>query len=879
MPAQTRKSNKEANFKVYYTKKLPKQVYFPHRRKIVKRRDEDDDVGKEKQMRFLPERMRVRRQDIMRSSEAEDESDGESEAEKEAGERQQQQQKGSGKRGAQMQAKGGGKKRRSDVLAQDNDGELDTATAHPAAKRRRRPAKKTTRQSATTSSVHAASDEETEPQSPISVTASESDSESEQQREDRSRRRRQSTMTQLVEGRKPRPGEKEPEFKPVKRTSRNSWGSTRGKDDKQRTLTQMVRGMVQRSDSEDEDEDDGGVEIDSALAEHLAQSGLFEAAGEVVIDGDNGSHETGLGRGGKSVGEPTQDVRTPESPSPSRRRTSRLTVPPVEHPQTTSTPHKATQKRFSLLATPERRKVREIPSSQSPPETPLSTQPTPRSLRRPLSERTPNTQQKPLDTPSKRKKVAFQECVSEIRRPPPARRQFVQDSEDEDDNLTDDEENQEPELGDAIGPETQRVIYNIEHPATGKTIGAETQAMLEQIDRACEDAEGLEMMLGRQDSIELGVSTNRAAHHEGSQTVGGDGDTPDEPAPIMDQEEGIHNAALAQQQPHDPPFPHHERATSTPPPATPTPTPRPSNLPNHPPITIAIKHEPSTQTPHPSPQPNPHHPPTPTQTLLDLDGHPINAPGSPSPETQTSHSSSAEHQLQSEFVLSYSQFPPRMPPSSSMAVVGVGSDSYMDVLETPRRATGGGGMQEAGREERWEERSSLSQATTVDGDGDGDGVMQRSLAGTPRKMVDGSASAAAVPVAVPPGSATPRLPTRTTAMASTTPAPSRALSALSTPRSSHTLSAIATPQKLVPSSSPHTVQGTQISPLRPDTLVIPSSFPSPGKLSSWFYQAEVGDGMVDLDLEHEGLDGFGSVEDFSIPGLPPGTAEWEEEEV
>jgi hypothetical protein len=73
MTPRTRSTNKDANYKVYYSKKVPQQIHFPHRRKIV-RRPLPKDASDKKQMRFLPDKMRVRR-DVVDSEEEVDEED------------------------------------------------------------------------------------------------------------------------------------------------------------------------------------------------------------------------------------------------------------------------------------------------------------------------------------------------------------------------------------------------------------------------------------------------------------------------------------------------------------------------------------------------------------------------------------------------------------------------------------------------------------------------------------------------------------------------------------------------------------------------------------------------------------------------------------
>ena len=59
MTPRTRTSNQSANFKVYYSKKVPQQVYFPHKKKTVHRPHSTEQDGVDKrQVRFLPKMMR-----------------------------------------------------------------------------------------------------------------------------------------------------------------------------------------------------------------------------------------------------------------------------------------------------------------------------------------------------------------------------------------------------------------------------------------------------------------------------------------------------------------------------------------------------------------------------------------------------------------------------------------------------------------------------------------------------------------------------------------------------------------------------------------------------------------------------------------------------
>jgi hypothetical protein len=81
---------------------------------------------------------------------------------------------------------------------------------------------------------------------------------------------------------------------------------------------------------------------------------------------------------------------------------------------------------------------------------------------------------------------------------------------------------------------------------------------------------------------------------------------------------------------------------------------------------------------------------------------------------------------------------------------------------------------------------------------------------------------------------------------------------------SATTTATSTPRKLVPSSQP------VISPQRPATLVIPSSFPSPGRVSlgGWSSPVRGGGSLTDGGGGESGS--LASEIDFSIPPGPPG---------
>jgi hypothetical protein len=862
MPAETRKSNRNANYTAYFPKPLPKQRYFPHRRKVVRRSDPGRQDGSEKrQMTFLPEMMR--RRGTVQDSEGEDgeEEEGIEErvvvsAENELGNRE-------GRRG---------KKRRSDVTQLEEE----DAAVRPAPKRTKRVANKSRRRVSAAAAASIPDDDECAPQSSVSA------SESEHEEERKPRLRRQSTMTQLVEGRRPNPEDIEPEFKLVKMGPRTSWGNTKKsrqeKDRQQRTLTQMVRGLVPPSDEETEEELENDEEYSRALSEHLTQSGVFEPsvghgleaygpASNVEI-GEKGAekeqdaarpsscHDTvALADGVDADDEydedeynPTQELRALalDKRRTARRVSTRTLGKPTVTPESHTTPRKRTS-RFSLLATPERRKVI-IPSSQSPPESPLSTQRTPGSHRLPLRERAGNAHT-PQETPSKRKKVAFQEAVEHVPEQPIARRKFgsmVQDSEDEDELI--EEDVVRTVEGTSIGAETQRLIFAIENPLQGRNVGAETQAMLDQIDKACANEAQDVAWRNREESIELGVQHQDEEVEEESQTLECQDELDVENMPTSSQvppkQIGHPEGTEAAGPVHRERTPDNEVAAllnqggNFEPPVTPT-TPR------------IIKAEPISQIqpPTPSPEhPNTSRPASATFDTTDLDGHPIQVARSPTPQnpnaesqiTDVSHSSKAEQQLQTEW-LSYSQYA-RPPPSSSMRVL---QDSHTPISQqsTPYPNQVAAGAVQANvmapPPAQWANGDAVppSQATTAD-----DFFTQRSPAVTPKKPLPIPNSANATPHTLKTPSRHSRFP----------------------------ISANTTPNKIIPSSQPLTL----ISPQKPDTLVIPSSFPSPGGVGMGSWRG----GDWSSPVMEARSSQMASVEGFSIPALPPGFGDDLEEE-
>jgi hypothetical protein len=836
MPASTRTTNKETDFKVYYSKKIPKQKYFPHRKKTVREKTSArQDAPEKRQMEFLPEKMRRRRSRV-EDSEEEEESDKENQD------------------GVKTQSEIPSprvktrktKKRPSDAF---EDEEEDGEPIRPTPKRRRRSsgvAKKRT----PLSGLEPASRNRRD-----SNGAAASTIESEQEQDITRRRRRQSTMTQLVHGRRPQSGDDEPEFQPVKRTLRRSWSGGKGqkgqqKDRQQKTLTQMVPGLgsfrqVSDEDTEEEPEEvEDATTYNNALAEHFASRGVsqsFTGGDEAGVAEDEDPiiphhsnppaivqpAEEFMDNDSEDAYEPTQDVLAPKSRAKRnlRRSSRKVDVDASAITPPTSTPHRPRSARFGLLSTPEKRRIHEIASSQSPPDMPLSTQTTP-ATNRFASQAQSRITQAVQDTPSRRKRVAFLVSTENVDSVPSSKRKFtgiIQDSEDEDEDVDEDQDEDENLIDEAqdeefdIGQETQALIRDIDNPPPSRNIGAETQAMIQQIDNACintidndeVDDRGL-AKLDNQEACDFDTRSSQGVVQFSRSQVGGELDLE------QDRTSSDHSG-----HPHIEHEPNSEAVSSSPLPLDPIPqasthtstdvlrASRSHRLGSP----VAVKNEVVEVTQMSSPMvikdesedeevdvPTPPHrttlPPDSTHGESgDLDGHPIQIPRSPTPvgpktqATTCSHTSEAEQQLRSEW-LSYSQYP-RKPPTSSMHVAQNGSSYQANPFSDP--------VARQLAPPRWS--APLSQATTVD-------CTQRSPNVTPKKQRNASA---------------------------------------------HT-----TPQK-VPNSQPF------VSPRRPPSLVIPSSFPSPTSRSNW--------GNLSSPVLGSTQDaGFGSIEDFTIPPLPPGSS-------
>ncbi|KAF2628650.1 hypothetical protein BU25DRAFT_409679, partial [Macroventuria anomochaeta] len=795
MTPRTRTSNKDANYKIYYSKKVPKQVYFPHKKKTVRRPESAEQDGVEKrQMNFLPKKMRQQK------SEAEEGTEGE--------------------------------KTEEESIMQEAATE-ETAKSTPVNRRR---SKKRNSNDVGEGSV---SDEE-----PV-TTSSKRRRRTTAPKEEPSRTlRRQSTMTQLADGRRPSISADEPDFKLVKRRSRVSWGGVgteRERDKKQRTLTQMIPGMGRLSKKELEEMSDLDAELEEdqtsndVVSQSLIEQGLLEldgpthGAAAVQQSGDaeddsakvreENEHDLPIvmqeqasviiqsieGMAEDDDEEDYQPTQFIEAPSRRTRQTPRRTA--TRQPSSKADrPEKSAKSRFNLLSTPEKRRIFEIPSSQSPAESVLSTQTSPQKSNRSILRQCTTNMTIVAETPSKRRQVTFQEHTVQ-RAPPASLRKFestIQDSEDEEGS----------DIGDDITEQDQMDGAN--QSMHGQAIGADTQAVLQQIDLACaneddnlhldsrgssgEPEEPSVRQRPHQSSPELGESwapviydddgpgygSYRSAHSGSKSQSLRDADASKESLPVLDQTNEISQLDMTTQLvPAD-------NIPSTPPMIQPQPD---EDLPSTP-MVIGDK---SSEEEDAEPEPTPPRTvqrivPQPLSTLLhqstDLDGESVQVPRSPSAdrETQQSHSSKAEQQLQSEW-LSYSQYVhARAPNSSSMHAA---ADAF-SCNATPQLLRTGALVASSARVQH-------SQATTVD-------------EVTPRKN-----------------------------------------------RTQRVVSANTTPHR-ISKSQPF------VSPEKPPSLFIPSSFPSPSRAAMGGWSSPV---MARTQNGYGSSQVLGSLEDFSIPLPPP----------
>lgn len=784
MTPRTRTSNQDASYKAYYSKKVPRQVQFPHRRKLVRGRPQPSvqDGQEKRQMKFLPERMK-------QASLNDDQGPGEEETDEEP----------------TVQTtttttetpvnKRLDKKRKSDGIRGESGSEDEPATTSSKRRRRTAPLKEASGRTL----------------------------------------RRQSTMTQLADGRRPLFGDDEPDYKPANRRSRVSWGGSGvERDKKQRTLTQMIPGMGRLSKEEldelsdmDADLEDDGTDNDN-VSQALMEQGLLEvdmsaqsydkshsvksqeeeeaslpAALQPQISAIVQSVEATSGNDEEDY-QPTQFI---EAPTLRIRQTPRRKAA-QQQPIQTHGSQKSAKSRFSLLSTPEKRRVLEIPSSQSPAESVLSTQVSPqKSTRSVLRERT-NNMTTVMETPSKRRQVTFKEpSIQPV--PPPRLRKFestIQDSEDEESDLEQDMEDQDD-------------MDQVHQTVHGQNIGTETQLVLDQIDRACADKDegqstrcafpgkAMEPTVRKrpyQPSPELGESwapvlydddgpeiasyrsSRSGAKSQSVRNVGASSQM----LPVLDNNNAVSQLGLAEDT--------QARAVVDDIPSTPPAMQLRSDedLPSTPMVlrddTSEDDEEPELiPTPKPTVQRTVVNPPS---TLVhhstDLDGEPVQVPRSPSTdrETQQSHSSKAEQQLQHEW-LSYSQYVhSRAPGSSSMRAV---PDAY-SYNATPHIPNKGALVSSSALMQH-------SQATTVD-----------EL--TPKKN-----------------------------------------------RTQRVVSAHTTPHR-------NSKSQPFISPEKPPSLFIPSSFPSPSKTAMEGWSSPVAPRTQNAYASSQVMD---SLEDFSIPLPPP----------
>lgn len=786
MTPRTRKSNKEASYEVYYSKKIPHQVRFPHRRKRVRRPQPTvQDGAPKRQMKFLPERMKqgnIKREDS-EEAETDVESTMHTKVSVEIVE-------GTPTNGSKA------RKRKSDIAQEEQSSDEVPVAASTKRRRRAKAINKETNRTI----------------------------------------RRQSTMTQLADGRRPSFGDDEPDFIFAKRRSRVSLGGSdiaKEKDKKQRTLTQMIPGMGRLSKEELEElgdldadlEDDGRAEND--ISQTLIEQGLLEIDGpapavnaeeefaespqeeKLCLPVTMPLHSSSIIQSVEAAIEtedgdefhPTQFI---EAPTLRSRQTPRRLLAAQRHADERGS-GKSAKSRFSLLSTPEKRKIFEIPSSQSPAESTLSTQMSPQKFDKiVLQERNLNLAVI-QETPSKCRHVQFREPA--IQPAPPARlRKFestIQDSEDEESDLERNATQQYP-------------TYHSEQAISDQAIGRDTQAVLDQIDLACADEHTYSEADKSNLAEEIAEPSIRPRPYQPSPELGEswapviyDDDGPDfdsyrssrvesqryqnadvsnESAPTKNQAYAVSQLDLTKEtQAHV----SADDIPSTPPVAQPY---GDDDLPSTP---MVIKDNSSDEEsdleliPKFSMQRAVRElPSTLVHQSTDLDGEPVQVPRSPSVEgeTQHSHSSRAEQQLQSEW-LSYSQYVHVRAPVTSSMRAAVDISSYnSDVPLTKAKAPVSSSA-----------RIQHSQATTVD-------------EVTPKKN-------------------------RTQQVTST-------------------------------NTTPHRSSKSQplISPEKPPSLFIPSSFPSPSRTVMEGWSSPV---MPRTQNVYGSSQMLGSLEDFSIPPPPP----------
>ncbi|CAO2655807.1 Nn.00g046100.m01.CDS01 [Neocucurbitaria sp. VM-36] len=850
MTPRTRPSNTDADFKVYYSKKVPQQVHFPHKQKTVRKRSTPvRDASEKRQMVFLPDKMRAKCAKVVKDSDTESESedehmqdDGEVMFDWQAVQEAELNMTGV--------AKGKGKKRKTGIINVESE-EIEELVIPTPKRRRKTVAKKLERRFMPFEADSEVEHDATPPKT--------------KRTGDKSKRlSRQSTLTQLVDERRLSPNKEEPDFKPVKRSltmSHRKKSRRKGGDKQQRTLTQMIPGMRELESVSDEDlkeepsdfetQEKGGEDYGAVVAQRLARQGLHHVEGGVGVNATS-MHQVDEGKQlptYKKKGEdevqvepatavqsvehvvikeeedsykPTQYIdapvtRTGRTP---RRRKNKQDQTQKLADTTLPIPPRSSNSRFGLLSTPEKRRIREIPSSQSPADSPLSTQMSSHKTdRSPLKERSGNEIQT-LETPSRRKKVVSIEPSKERNSPPilSRLRSTVQDSEEEDEGMIEDEA---LFCAQRINAHTQALLDTTNRSKYDEAVGSQTQAIVEQIPQACARAD--DVCLRGDKDICVGVPTpiqrhfgtspeldeqpnalqhkhnplTRSSHRTASVAI------KQELLDCLEMLSGttVDPSLLQGKQPAASTEPMNEEVESSTqvderylmPPGN-----EPYLQDTFPSTPMVIQDESSddddatgSMSPSRAEQDTLKLPSTNrTQPSTDLHDEPVQVPVSPSTqrETQQSHSSKAEQQLQDEW-LSYSQYVNTRPPQSSSMHVGADAFSY-NATPMPPRPADASLPQSSGRD--------LSQATTVD-----------EL--TPKKN-----------------------------------------------RRQRSISAKGTPHKAA-SSQPF------ISPSKPPPIFIPSSFPSPAKAGSESWSSPVYGRTQDYRSSQFG----GSIEDFSIPLPPP----------
>lgn len=314
--------------------------------------------------------------------------------------------------------------------------------------------------------------------------------------------KRQQTLTQMIHGVRPTPGyEDNRKILALKRRR----GNMKTEEKRQQTLTQMTHGLMpipMASDNEDEDDnDDNGYTL--VIEQHLAGHGIHK---------------------------PSHERSPPKSPVHQHLGTLRclhewMTNQETQahhHSNHVASLHRPTNVKTENPKTPPRRRLLEIPSSQSPPESPLSTQKsTERHSRYPLEERSSNPQGL-LESPSKGRiaatsNQAIRKLVPQTNKvvkgertgfsPTPLHRIFqstIRDSDEEEESGSDDEDTD----------------------TNSHAIGDETQAVTNQIDLACTNTNPIDSLnrnvesRGRITGNDLGLSealVSRQFQREGEQ--------------------------------------------------------------------------------------------------------------------------------------------------------------------------------------------------------------------------------------------------------------------------------------------------------------------------------------------------------------------------